>query len=76
VQDPEQRDDVDAARPAVDHGAQLGVRRRRIEPPHVVAGAGPSTRASVPTVFSTLATRPNASAAAQNPTTSWSSGFV
>ena len=40
------------------------------------AGSGPSTRASVSTVLSTLATRPNASAAAQNPTISWSAGVL
>ena len=44
-QDPEQRDDVDAAGPAMDHRAQLRVRRLRVEAAGRNAPArGPSTR--------------------------------
>ena len=35
-QKPEKRDDVDPARPAMDHRAELRVRRLRVEPPHVL----------------------------------------
>ena len=74
-QDPQQRGEIDAAGPAVHHRAQLRMRRRpdrtRARMP---AGCGPMIRNSVSMELSTLATRPNASAAAQKPATSRSAG--
>ena len=51
----------------MDHGPKLGMGAAGSNRRTKAAGSGPRTRASVSTVFSTLATRPNASAAAQKP---------